>query len=193
MKSPRCRLSGRGLFVGMEQLTHASASKDPVALIFPSVNVKTGLTVQRLRMSNEQPIATQELDQKGLKGRSPTKARRATSNSFLVIDRLRGKEFEGPYFFVGEINKPFLATQNAGRPFPESDVPIGNDDSPAVEQFHLERKERPSLDKRTQRLIKFFFCHGLPFASGIACIEAVHPFYARPVGFNSRSSRASIS
>jgi hypothetical protein len=57
----------------MEQLTHASASKDPVALIFPSVNVKTGLTVQRLRMSNEQPIATQELDQKGLKGPKPNK------------------------------------------------------------------------------------------------------------------------
>ena len=46
----------------MEQLAHASAGKDPVALIFPRVNVKTGLNVQRLGVSNEQSIATQKLD-----------------------------------------------------------------------------------------------------------------------------------
>jgi hypothetical protein len=52
----------------VEQLAHASASKDSVALIFPSVNVKTGLNIQCLGVSNEQSVATQELDQKGLKG-----------------------------------------------------------------------------------------------------------------------------
>src|ERR1700722_20124730 len=97
---------------------------------------------------------------------------------------------DGTHFLMGKIDEAFLIAAEAGYPTPESHLAKRNDDSFPIEQFHHKRKERPTLDERSHRLIEFFSCHGSHLLSDFGC-QSPPPFYASAVGCNSRSSRLS--